>query len=180
MKIARTIFSLTFLLYIYGVSFGQSIDEYTLKAIWLGKFPYFIEWPETQSKNPEAFIIGIYGEDPFNGKLDSIYINQFFEEKPTRVVHYSNTKNIDEASILFIAKTDCSNFKEILDISFRNGVLLISDSEDSAERGVHICFYTKENHLRFKINESSMKKSDFFVSFRLLNIAQIIEPINRE
>jgi hypothetical protein len=70
--------------------------------------------------------------------------------------------------------------KEIVEFSKEKGVLLIGDTQGYAETGVHVNFFLSEDRLRFEINETAIRESDFFVSYRLLNIAEIVNPIAKE
>jgi hypothetical protein len=176
----RNIFVFALFILLSSVLYSQTVDEYTLKAIWIGKFTHFIDWPEkTNSENP-YFYIGVFNQDSFQGKLDIIYSNYSLNNKPVKIKYINNIDSIKFVNLCFISENNEKNMAKILRIARENNVLLIGDSKGYAEQGVHINFYTIENQIRFEINESAMRESGFFVSYRLLNIAKIIHPIEKE
>ncbi len=178
MKLLQNTVPFTFLMFTSSLLYSQEIDEYTLKAIWLEKFTHFIEWPE--NNDTPYFSIGIFNQDPFNGKLESIYSNYFVENRPVKIKHIYDLDSIGLVDILFIPGNNDKYLFQIIKVAKENSVLLISDTKGYAEQGVHINFYTLNNQIRFEINESAIHNSGFFVSFRLLNIAKIVQPITSE
>lgn len=159
---------------------GQTVDEYTLKAIWLGKFSHFIDWPDNSFQNNDTLCIGLYDTDPFNGLLEDIYINRTIEDKPVKIRHINDYKNLEGINILFITENNSNELTSILSNARKHSILLVGDSKGYAEQGVHINFFLSEKRIKFEINESSIRDSGFFVSYRLLNIAKIVEPISSE
>jgi hypothetical protein len=159
--------------------YSQSVDEYTLKAIWLGKFTHFIEWPANHSSN-RYFTIGVFHSDPFKGKLESIYSNYLINNKPVKIKYIFSCDSIKYFDLLFIPKDNEKQLAQIIRIAHENSVLLIGDSDGYAEQGVHINFFTINEQVRFEINEFAMRKSELFISYRLLNIAKIVQPISKE
>lgn len=159
-------------------TFAQNIDEYTLKAVWLGKFTQFIDWPSEKVKSSEFFIIGLYKSDPFNGKLDSIYKNQTLQGKPVKIIMYTKPDSIGAAHVLFIPKSAEKHTELLIKKSNNCGLLLVGDNISNAAKGLHLNFFMSDNRLKFEINETAINASGFFVSFRLLNIAKIIQPID--
>lgn len=168
-----------FLLKSTGI-YGQAVDEYTLKAIWLGKFSHFIDWPEKNVSNSDTLCIGIYKTDPFNGLLEAIYHNRQIEGKPVKITHIHNLEELNGIHILFIPTNNTKQINAIIPQAQQKSILLIGDSDGYAEKGIHINFFLTDELVRFEINESSIRDSGFFVSYRLLNIAKIVEPISSE
>ena len=155
---------------------GQAIDEYQLKGIWIGKFTHFVNWPASTDSS-EYFTIATYIDDPFNGKLDTIYQNQTIWDKPVRIVHFKKMPDLSNIQILFISPQKKEMINEMIIKAYDKKTLLISDTKGYGKLGTHINFFIEDNRVKFEINESSMRSSGFFVSYRLLNIARIIEPI---
>lgn len=178
---AMNIVQLCIFLFSFNINVdGQAVDEYTLKAIWLGKFSHFIDWPNESEINQDTLCIGIYETDPFKGIMEDIYHNRTIEGKPVKIKHLKSEENLKGIDILFIPKNKSKDISKILPHANENSVLLVGDSKGYAEKGVHINFYISDKRIKFEINESSIKKSGFFVSYRLLNIAKIVEPISTE
>jgi hypothetical protein len=158
----------------------QSVDEYSIKAVWLEKFTHFIDWPDQIQYSSEEFIIGIFDIDPFEGKLELLYENYSIWERPVRIKYIHNFDSISHVHILFLPRYANVNIEKLTSTLKNKPVLIISESEGFAESGTHINFFVVDNKIRFEINESAMHDSGFFVSFRLLKIAKIVKPISKE
>lgn len=157
---------------------AQSVDEYTLKAIWMGKFTYFIDWPADSTNKLDFFTIATLSPTPLSDRLETIYNEHKIWNKPVRVMHLNTTSIDSNIQILYIPPLESEEaINNIIESTKNKNILLISDTEGYAELGVHINFFMDDKRVRFEINESAMRKSDFFISYRLLNIADIIEPL---
>ncbi len=161
-------------------SAGQVVDEYTLKAVWIGKFTHFIDWPPEMHDTLNTFTIATVYSNPFNTKLYDIYKGSTILGRPVNIVHLNELNDSSFAHILYIPPLKRGVVKEIVEFSKEKGVLLIGDTQGYAETGVHVNFFLSEDRLRFEINETAIRESDFFVSYRLLNIAEIVNPIAKE
>ncbi len=176
------VFRITILIYIVSIcqiGHGQAVDEYTLKAIWMGKFTHFIEWPANKS-TIDLFTIATFTPDPFENKLEDIYKEYMIWDKSVKIIHLNKINDSSIFQILFIPPLKKEVVKQIIEKTKNKDILLIGDTKGYAEMGVHINFFHDEKSIRFEINESALRNSDFFVSYRLLNIARIVKPLANE
>ena len=182
MRYLKPNISLYILLFLtFTTSYGQAVDEYTLKAIWIGKFTHFIDWPQTRTENEDYFTISTLSSHPIQDKLELIYKDHYIWNKPVLVNEQSINSVDSTINILYIPKQKSIEEVKVIVLNARkHGILLIADTEGYAELGVHINFFFDEQRIRFEINETAMRESDFFISYRLLNIAKIIKPIEIE
>lgn len=162
-------------------AFGQ-VDEYLVKAVWFEKFTRFIEWPPESNVNDaeKPFIIGVIGKNPFENTLEKIYATQKIKNKNVEIIKISGISQISQVencSLLFISQSEKDNIPKIVSTLKDKPVLLISDVDGAAARGVHINFYTSQSKILFEINESASRNARFYISFRLLNVARLVEPI---
>src|SRR5258708_2860811 len=57
-------------------------SEYEVKAAFLYNFGKFVEWPAGELKaNDDLFVIGVLGDDPFDGMLDRLVENKLVQGK---------------------------------------------------------------------------------------------------
>lgn len=159
---------------------GQTIDEYTLKAVWIAKFPHFIDWPKNDIDSSKYFNIGIWKKDPFKGQLDSLYKTDQIDGKEVYVEIVTHKKDLKSIDLLFLPAENKTNIEAILKMCSSHNLLLISEEEGCAKQGAHINFIIVNNKVRFEINEKALRKSGFFVSFRLLNISKIVNPVENQ
>lgn len=160
--------------------YSQSVDEYAIKAVWLGKFTHFIDWPQEIKDNSQNFCIGIYKSDPFAGAMEKLYSGYTIWGKPVKIKHINSIDSVQTVNLLFLPKNTNINLEKLTSISKARSILLVSETKGFAESGTHINFLVTGDKVRFEINESAMHDSGFFVSFRLLNIATIVKPILTE
>jgi hypothetical protein len=165
---------------LFGAKFqSQTVDEYLLKAIWIEKFTHFISWPRDINPDTSLFIITVFNPDPFEGKLESIYAGTKIQDRPVKIVQVNSIEVIQPTHILFITKVTDSELDNILFRMKNQPVLIVSNVKDYAFRGTHINFTLVNNALRIEINETALKDSGLFASFRLLNIAKIVHPLTK-
>ena len=95
-----------------------------------------------------------------------------------KVRYITAVDEIGKTNILFISNSENKNLKNILEYTNNKPILTIGESKGFAEKGVLINFYLSENKVRFEINESAVRETGLYMSFRLLSLAKIVNPID--
>lgn len=165
-----------FILYYSNLIQRHTTDKYTHKALWPGEFIHFISWPDFPS-DKNTFRFGAPSNDTVKGKPESKYFNHPVSFKPVEIIHLKSLDGIHAVQILFINKDNKNNLNEIIFATRYEGVLLISDSKVFSDRDTQTNFYGMKDNIRSEMVETALKNCGFFVSFRLLYIAKIIDPI---
>ncbi len=163
-------------------AFAQQ-SEYTIKAVFLEHFTRFIEWPESSNiaDTSYPFFIAIIGENPFGSILDQIYTEQKIRNKKVEILYISTPDGITDCHILFVSSSNKEILPEILSRTRNKPILTVSDTKGFAENGVLINFYLAGNKIKFEINETAVHESGLVMSYRLLNLARIVnQGIGRE
>jgi len=170
--------SLFLVLFLPGIALAQA-SEYNVKAVFLERFTRFIEWPEESDVNDtsQPFILGVIGENSFGSKLEQIYSKQKIKDKKVEIRYISDINEIPGCNLLFISKSEKKALSKILSLTRERQILTIGDTKNFGERGVLINFYIVGNKIRFEINESEARNSGLFISYRLLNLAKIVNPL---
>lgn len=145
-----------------------------IKAVFFERFSRFIDWP---SEAPKEFKIAIIGNDrAMETELKRVYARQKIQNKPVKIIHLDSIEQITpkNCQILFIAK----NMDKQSDLIFKQTrnlpILTIGDHKNLEKKGVIINFYLRGESVHFKINEQQAKKSSFYISYHLLQIAEVI------
>jgi hypothetical protein len=151
-------------------------SEYTIKAVFLEHFTRFIEWPESSNiaDISSPFFIAVIGENPFGSILDQIYTEQKIRDKKVEIQHISTPDEIADCHILFISISNREILPEILSHTRNKPILTVSDTTGFAENGVLINFYLAGDKIKFEINEKAVHESGLVMSYRLLNLARIV------
>ena len=152
-------------------------SEYEVKAHFLGRFAFFVDWPQASSVKDSAkpFVIGVFGKEPFNGLLDEIYKNEKIKGKDVYIPHINHLKEIDKCDMLFISTIKDDELEKILEITADKPVLTLADTPGYAEAGVLINLYKEQNKIRFEINYNAVKKTGLTFNYKLLELARIID-----
>ncbi len=158
---------------------AQELDENTLKAVWIGKFTYFIEWPSLGSNSPVFTIVTLQNR-PLHQQLTVLLSKQTLCGKPVQTVWLKQFSDTLQCQVLVLPEMQTEELRMLIENTRNKPILLVGSTEGYAKLGVHINFYIEEQYIKFEINETSMHNSGFFASYRLLNIARIIEPVAKE
>ncbi len=171
---------LSFLLTAISISLYSQPEEYTLKAFYIEKFTRFVEWPEkcnpTGSKDP--FVINIYGETPFKKTLTDIFSLQKIYQREVHVREIKSLEEIQDCQIVFVARKKQKSLRNDLKKIRNKPVLSISDTPGFSQQGVLINFIIENGKLHFEVNQSALTRSPLEMSYYMLNMAKIVNPLN--
>lgn len=162
--------------FLMPLSVAAQQSEYTIKAVFLEHFTRFIEWPESIEIADASypFCLAVIGENPFDSILDQIYSEQKIKKRRVEIRYISTPDEIDGCHILFISSSSKEILPEILSRTKNEPILTVGDTDGFAENGVLINFYLIGGKIKFEINEKAVHKSGLIMSYRLLNLARIV------
>jgi hypothetical protein len=151
--------------------------EYEVKAVFLFNFAQFVDWPPEAAASPLApLIIGVLGDDPFDGYLDDTVRGEKLNNRPFVVQRYSRVEDIDGCQVLFIGQTTPSQLGHIMAALRGRSILTVGDTEGFAEDGGIIRFVTEHNRIRFRINVDAAEAAHLVISSKLLRLAEAAPP----
>jgi hypothetical protein len=154
---------------------AEGVDEYQLKAAFVGKFVKYVTWPVERLRESDApLVVGVLGQDPFGDKLEAAFRNRKSDERPVLVRRFTGIDGLAEAHVLFVPERETPRLGEVLRAVKDAGLLLIGESDGFAARGGVINFYLEGDKLRFEINTESAKRQRLKVSSDLLKLARIV------
>ena len=160
-----------------GARLAYAADEYTVKAAMLFNFSQFVEWPSNAFSDSKApLIIGVLGDDPFNGGLDHILANKSAGTHPLQAVHFSSAAEISHCHILFVAASSQGLLSAAQQKLNGASVLTVGEIEDFATSAGGIArLYTEDGHIRIEINRAAASKANLHISAKLLKLAKIVQ-----
>ncbi len=191
-RISRSIAGILVLLGCLLISDVQSstqsaqYKEYEVKAAFIYNFLKFVDWPEEKMTDSKEIIIGIIGENPFGPATDvfkdkkvddrNVILKCFegldkIKEMPEKD-RTANEEAIKKCHLLFICPSEHKQVLEIIDITGKNGILTVGDTEGFTKAGVTINFLIEENKIRFNINLTAAEKSGLKIRSQLLRLAK--------
>lgn len=153
--------------------------EYALKVAFIERFTLFTDWPENvkMEDTTKPFVISVIGNNSFEDKLDHFSYSKKIKRRKIEVRYINKISEIIGSHILFISKSEKVNLSSILKYTENRPILTIGDTDGFAEQGVIINMYSQNNQLRFQINETAQKLSGLYMNFKLLSLAEIVNPV---
>jgi hypothetical protein len=149
-----------------GVTAAES--EYAVKAAYLVKFPFYVEWPATAFASPTApLTMCIIGDDPFGSLLDEAAAGQQVQGHPLALRRLRTPPRDNACHVAYVgadARADALR---------GTGTLVVTDGP--AEHGV-IHFVIKDSRVRFTVDDEAAAQSGLTISSRLLNVALAVKP----
>jgi hypothetical protein len=152
---------------------AQGLSEYQVKAAFLYNFARFVDWPADSPDSP--FVIGIVGDDPFRGALESAVKGKTVNGRPVLVRRFTSAESAHGCQILFISGSERGRLQSILDSLNGSAVLTVGETEGFARSGVAINFVIENDRVRFEVNVEAAERVQLKISSKLLSIARIVK-----
>jgi hypothetical protein len=173
------------LLLVGGEGAGQAAQsvqpsEYQVKAVFLFNFAQFVDWPPAAFPDPDTpFVIGILGDDPFEGFLDRTIRGEQVQGRSFQVRRYHSVDEIKTCHVLFITRPTGDRLNEVLANLRSRPILTVSDDGRFAERGGVVRFVTDRSRIRLQINLDAAQEASLTISSKLLRVAEVVTPRGR-
>lgn len=139
----QSTFSLLFLCLPLFVQ-AQEVDEITLKALWIGKFTYFIEWPSTSSNSP-VFTIATLQNKSFHEQMTVLLSKHSLCGKPVKTVWLKQFSDTIDYQVLVLPEMKTEELNSIVEKTKNKPILLIGDTGNYAQSGCTLTFTSKIN-----------------------------------
>jgi hypothetical protein len=156
-----------------GPSSALTFDKAELlKAAVIEKISRFIDWPHPSATQ---FTLCVAADHPQLAVLNAYYENTVIADKPVvvQVVHRQDATTA--CQVLFLSAKDLSDMARFRTLAEKEKILLIAEGPDLARNGVHVAFYFDMNRLRLEINRKALEASGLKASFRLLEVAKVVD-----
>lgn len=162
----RTKILLLLAAFVFGsFSAGTEGNEYQVKAMFVFNFTKYVEWPE--SKSGDVFTIGIIGESEIIEPLEHIATQKKVGDKKIAVKLLS-PESEEYCNIIIVSKSRLNKQEQVEKKYSGKGVLIISDE---SQRSAAINLVTRDNKIRFEINQSLARSGGIKISSQLLSLA---------
>jgi hypothetical protein len=159
------------------------LTEYEVKAGFLYRFGWFVEWPATAvQRQSHVFIIGVLGANPFGDLLDEIMQGKTVRERSVVVQYYQQAEDVVDSHVLFISAAEEPRLPAILAGLGQTPVLTVSDMARFTERGGMIELRLVDRKVHFDVNVDATERAGLKLSSQLLRLAKVIHgtPRGRE
>jgi len=146
--------------------------EYQVKAAYLAKFGYFVDWSKTPAAQSHATVLCVAGDDPFGDALESVTAGQRIGERTIVIRRLKSVTRDSGCDILYLGELDGQSLEEALDALNGVSVLTVTDAArgDGRKAGI-IDFVVQNNRVRFNIDDEAAARNGITISSHLLNLA---------
>jgi hypothetical protein len=145
--------------------------EYEIKAAFLYNFAKFVEWPARAPT--DSIIIGILGEDPFGGALETIE-GKTIEGKKVIIKRFKSVRDLEASHILFIGPSERERLGEIMKVLKGRSALTVGEMAGFIQAGGVINFTIEGNKVHFEISAGNAEQAGVRLSSRLLKVATVV------
>jgi hypothetical protein len=150
-------------------------SEYTIKGVFLYSFGRNVEWPNTAfADDSDPFIIGILGEDPFEGILDEIAEKKTIHGRKIVIRRFASVQSYKPpCQILFVGRSLTPEQQAVV-IAKTEGqpVLVVGESPGFAERGAAVNFFSEGDRIVFEINSNAARRAGLSMDAKLLSLGK--------
>jgi hypothetical protein len=147
--------------------------EYRAKAMFLSKFPSFVEWPEEALPPGQApFQVCVYGDFSFGTTLAANTRGETVHGRRMEVKWMHKEKELRACHILFVSRSEAKHYKQVLDAVQGTSVLTVGETPDFLAAGGAISLLFQHNALQFEVNLDSASEAHLKLSSRMLALAR--------
>lgn len=158
-----------------GYGQAPTVSEYQLKASISYSFINFVEWPaDSFGSHTTPLVLGVLGDDPFDGALDQLIRGKNLNGRPVTVKHFKWGQNLRECHLLFISAAEQKRLPQILANLRGSSVLTVSDINSFCQQGGAIELVLENNKVRVIINVNVAEQSRLHISSKLLSLAKLV------
>ena len=154
--------------------FADGASETDIKATYLYKLAYFVEWPAGAFSSANAPLeIVVLGGDPVASALKQVCQGEKVSEHPLVVRQERSLGSVGHGHILFVPGSERSRFGEVIQTFGNRSVLTVGDGGSFTDLGGMIQFTSSGKRVAFKINKAAAGRAGLRLSSKLLRLAEL-------
>lgn len=139
-----------------------------VKAAYLAKFPFYVEWPPAALPAPGAALqLCVVGDDPFGVALDEAVAAQPVQGRPMQVRRLRTLQRDSGCHVAYVPP-------DLRTEPLRGtAVLLVSEGPNG---GGIINFVLRDQRVRFTVDDEAAFQNGLTISSKLLSVALAVKP----
>ncbi len=159
---------LIYSLLLLSLSSFAGITPNKIKAVFIYKFMQYTEFPQGKS----GLKIGVMGNSDIIAEMESIWKAKEIQHVSFSLIN--NPQEVDQYDIIFIPENQSQHLDLVLNAAKKQGVLIIADKKELAEKGAGISFYEENGKLKFMINKNTIDSKKLKISSSLMALGTVI------
>jgi hypothetical protein len=156
-----------------AVALAQApLDEESVEAAYLHKFPGFVDWPAEAFKTTSSpIVIGLAGAPKVFDELTRIARGRLVLGRPVEARLVDTDTLPADMQVLFIGKSAAADAARLIDAARRAHMLVVTDMSDGLKAGAVLDFVEIDGRLRFEASLPAAHRADLRLSSKLLSVA---------
>lgn len=143
-----------------------------VEAVFLFYFSQFVDWPPGSFADQSSpIVIGVLGDDPFDGSLDQAVAGERVNGRPVVVRRLKSLADTTGCHILYISSSEAAQLTQIMSALKGRKVLTVSDLGGFVQSGGMIRFVLIDQHVRLVVNPQAAQAAGLKLSSKLLRAA---------
>ena len=164
---------LSTLVWAHPSSAQPSLAEHQVKALFLFNFTRYVDWPDEAFESETApFIIGVIGEDSFDGELNRIVRERKVNDREIVIRNVAGIDKIPGCHILYVSFSERSRRDEIFEATEGLPVLTVGEGRRFLQQGGGGQFLTTGGNVRLAIHRLNAERNGLVLSSQLLGVAE--------
>jgi hypothetical protein len=149
--------------------------EYAVKAAFLSKFGFYVDWPNGAFAGPAAPLsLCVVGDDPFGNLLDDAVAGQGGAGRPIVVRRLKTVARDSGCHIAYLGGEPRPG--TALETLRGSAALVVTDARNPVPTTGTIHFVLRDNRVRFSIDDEAASQSGLAISSKLLGLALSVKP----
>jgi hypothetical protein len=149
--------------------------EYQVKAAFLYKFCFYVEWPASAFAAADSpIVLGIIGPDELLGELRNVIKNHTVEGRPLQVQRIERNAGLTGLHVLFVARFEQAHLPQLLAQAQGLPLLVVTESPAGLDDGSGINFAVQDERVRFDVSLNSTGRQGLRLSAQLLKVARSV------
>ncbi|MBI5506664.1 MAG: YfiR family protein [Deltaproteobacteria bacterium] len=155
-----------------SVATQQVSLEQSIQAVFVTKFPFFVEWPQRTFAAAQApFRLCLLGDAPFPGDIEEVASKRGVNGRVLEISHPGDLVQARQCQVLFVGSSETGRVAEILSALEGAAVLTVSPADRFTQAGGMIGFVRWRGRVGFEINTDAARRADLSISSQLLKLA---------
>lgn len=153
---------------------GTPPSEYAVKAAFLFNFAKFVTWPPAAFPAPDApVLIGILGEDPFDGEILRLAADVRVQGRPIVIKHGANVAELADCQVIFFSRSEDDRLAQWFRALREQHIpaLTVGETDAFLAAGGMIRFVMAQRKVRFEIEPDRATAAQLTISSKLLRLA---------
>jgi hypothetical protein len=146
--------------------------EYAVKATFLYKFAFFVDWPPGSfARDSSPFDLCVVGPDPYGGRIQDAVAGQSVGKHPIVLHRLAKAEPGFHCHAMFVSGSDREQAEEALHAVRGTPTLTVTDSGAGNAAGI-IHFVIVDDRVSFDIDKAAATRNHLVISSKLLALAR--------